>query len=197
MRIRKPTKPKGTRTRNKIITAFTRCIRKQGFVKTSMVDVAKEADVFPSHLAYYFDSKEDILRSCFLLQGEAILCGLRAAKEYKNSERILYLSDFFFTDNPDINLFTTGFMFEAFGVAIYDETLKNCKKELDMHIRELFSSFFTDMSGGEDYNACEKAETAYALLSGLKFTLYFDESLRLDHGKAIFEKMLKTISEMP
>lgn len=194
VRITKPTKPKGTERRGKIIKAFMSCIRRQGYIRTTMVEVANEADIQPGHLAYYFQTKEEILRCCFLEQAEVIVHGLELARDYHGEEKIDYLASFFFTDNPNVNCFTTGFMFEAFGVALNDPELKRCRQLMDESARALLESAFTDLLGQEDASVQEKADIAYAYLPGLKFALYFKEDAGLEAGRHMFRKMLRALS---
>ena len=61
MQLYKPNKPKGTKRRDSIISGFLSSLEKNGFSKTSMTGIAQEADIAPSHVFYYFNSKEDIL----------------------------------------------------------------------------------------------------------------------------------------
>ena len=96
MQLRKPTKPKGTQTKQDIIEAFTTCVLKQGYAKTTMVDVAKEAKLFPSNLFYYFASKDELLRVCFKKQCDIIVYGLGKIEDYDLEGKIDYIADFLF-----------------------------------------------------------------------------------------------------
>lgn len=193
LRITKPTKPKGTERRRKIITAFMVCVRRHGYNKTTMAEVATEAGMQPGHLAYYFCSKEEILRCCYLSQADVIIQGLEKARNYHGEEKIDYLASFFFTDNCNVNCFTTGFMFEAFSVALNDPELKRCRQLMDDSARTLLTSAFKDLLDPVNPSVHEKAEMAYAYLPGLKFSLYFDETSGLETGRLMFRKMLRAL----
>jgi len=52
---------KSPERRAEILTALQRCILKQGYLNTSVRDIAKEAAIQPGAIHYYFESKEQIL----------------------------------------------------------------------------------------------------------------------------------------
>jgi AcrR family transcriptional regulator len=197
VRIAKPTKAKGTERRNKIIRAFMGCVRRHGYIKTTMAEIAAEADIQPGHLAYYFGTKEEILGCCYLAQAEIIVQGLEESRHYHGEEKIDYLASFFFTDNPKVNCFTTALMFETFGAALNDADLKRCRQLMDDSARKLFVSVFEDLLGRHHPSLQEKADVAYAYLPGLKFVLYFDDDRGLETGRRMFRDMLRALSGFP
>jgi AcrR family transcriptional regulator len=190
VKIHKPTKPKGTKRKNDIIEAFTRCVRKQGYAKTSMVDVAKEANVFPSNLFYYFDSKDELLRLCFKEQCDVIVRGLEKIKDYDIQGKIEYVADFLFIESKSVNHFTTGFMYEAIGISISDPILSQHKNEMDNCCKSLLAEVFIDIDALETTRN-EKADILYSLLAGSKLNGYFDPDNGPGHGKAEFKKVMR------
>jgi len=195
VRISKPTKKKGTQRRRHIISAFIKCVRRHGYFNTTMAEIAAEADIQPGHLTYYFSSKKEILHCCYVSQASVIVDGLERSKNYKGDKKIEYLAKFFFTDNKVVNCFTTGFMFEAFGVALNDPDIKRDRQMMDESIRSHLVQVLQDLQPGEEGTAMrEKAEIAYAIIPGLKFTLYFGERSGLDEGRELFIKTLRVLS---
>lgn len=195
VRISKPTKKKGTQRRRHIISAFLKCVRRHGYFNTTMAEVAAEADIQPGHLTYYFGNKKEILHCCYVSQAAVIVDGLERSRDYEGEEKIQYLAKFFFTDNSEVNCFTTGFMFEAFGVALNDPDIKRDRQLMDEEIRRNLVSVLQDLQLGESHTSMrEKAEIAYAVIPGLKFTLYFGEGPGLDDGRELFMKTLRVLS---
>ena len=47
--------------RQKIVQAFYRCVVNEGFAKTSLRKVAKEAGVLPSALHHYFKDRDEMI----------------------------------------------------------------------------------------------------------------------------------------
>ena len=57
--------PRGENRRKRIFSSLHDCIIKKGYSKTTLADIAKSADMSPSHLLYYFDGKDAILEDYF------------------------------------------------------------------------------------------------------------------------------------
>jgi AcrR family transcriptional regulator len=190
VKIHKPTKPKGTKRKNDILQAFTRCVRKQGYAKTSMVDVAKEANVFPSNLFYYFDCKDELLRLCFKDQCDTIVDGLEKMKDYDLDGKIAYVADFLFIESESVNHFTTGFMYEAIGVSVSDSILSNYKSDMDRCCKKLLADVFFEIDALESVRN-EKAGILYSLLAGSKLNGYFDPEHGPEQGKEAFIKVMR------
>jgi AcrR family transcriptional regulator len=190
MQIRKPTNAKGTKRKNDIVKAFTACVRKDGYAKTTMVDIAKEAKVCPSHLFYYFESKDELLRVCFQRQCDIIVEGLSHIEDYALDDRIEYICDFLFTESPSVNTTTTGFMYEAIGISISDTLLSQSKSDMDRCCKKLLASVFVGIDSSESVRN-EKAEIVYSLLAGTKLNSFFEPDDGLARGKEMFKKAMQ------
>ena len=190
MKIRKPTKPKGTQSKKAILTAFITCVRKKGYAKTTMVDIAEEADVFPSNLFYYFDGKDELLRVCFKQQCDIIVHGLEKIEDYNLEDKIDHIADFFFTDSDSVNRFTTGFMYEAIGISVNDSILSETKSEMDRCCIKLLADIFIGIDANESVRI-EKAEILYSLLAGSKLNGYFDPDYGCEYGKDGLKKVIR------
>lgn len=190
VQLYKPTKQKGTKRKRAIVNAFTACVRKQGYANTSLVDIAKEADVFPSLLFYYFKSKEDLLRVCFQRQCDIIVSGLEQIEGYDLEGKINYITDFLFNQSEQVNTFTTGFMYEAIGISVNDEQLGLSKRGMDRCCKNLLAQIFVGIDEDEAVRQ-EKAEIIYALLAGTKLNGYFEPEAEPDQGRESFRKVIR------
>ena len=190
MKTHKPNKQKGTQRRNDILAAFIKCVREKGYAKTTMVDVAKAANVFPSNLFYYFDNKDEILRVCFQQQCDIIVQGLAKIEELNLEEKIDYIADFLFTECESVNHFTTGFMYEALGISVNDSILSETKNEMDRRCIELIAEVFVGIDPDSNVRA-EKAKTLYSLLAGSKLNGFFDPRIGPEYGKDAFKKVMR------
>ena len=151
MQLYKPNKPKGTKRRDSIISGFLSSLEKNGFSRTtSMTGIAQEADIAPSHVFYYFNSKEDILTEVFKHQCDVIVEGMAALKQHDFAAKINYLCDFFYTENKSVNHLSTGVMYEAIGASVTDPRLATHKSELDRCCIELLSVVFSHHQIDED-----------------------------------------------
>lgn len=187
MQLYKPNKPKGTKRRNSIIRGFLSSLEKNGFSKTSMTGIAQEADIAPSHVFYYFNSKEDILSEVFKYQCDVIIEGMAAIKQHDFAAKINYLCDFFYTENTSVNHLSTGVMYEAIGASVTDPSLAAHKSELDRCCITLLSAVFSHNQIDED--ACmERAEILYAVIAGSKLNGFFRPDRDLADGRSLFTK---------
>ena len=187
MQLYKPNKPKGTKRRDSIISGFLSALEKNGFSKTTMTGIAQEADIAPSHVFYYFNSKEDILTEVFKHQCDVIVQGMEALKQQDFADKINYLCEFFYTENKSVNHLSTGVMYEAIGASVTDSALATHKNELDRCCIELLTVVFEDQEIDEQ-SCMEKAEILYAVIAGSKLNGYFSPSIDLAHGKDLFIK---------
>ena len=190
MKVQKPTKPKGTKKKNEFVDAFTTCLRKRGYAKTSMADIAREAGCAPSHLFYYFESKEELLRVLFKQQCDVIVHGLENMEELDVEGKIDCIIDFLFTENNSVNTFTTGLMYEAIGISVNDPRLTKNKREMDESCKALLCNIFVGIEPNESTRN-EKAEIIYALLAGVKLNGFFDANNGLAHGREMFRKAVR------
>jgi len=187
MQLYKPNKPKGTKRRDSIISGFLSALEKNGFSKTTMTGIAQEADIAPSHVFYYFNSKEDILTEVFKHQCDVIVQGMEALKQQDFAGKINYLCEFFYTENKSVNHLSTGVMYEAIGASVTDSALATHKNELDRCCIELLTVVFEHQEIDEQ-SCMEKAEILYAVIAGSKLNGYFSPNIDLAHGKELFIK---------
>jgi AcrR family transcriptional regulator len=68
----------------------------QGYVKTTLADIAKGAGMTPSHLLYYFKGKEAILEQYFENVSVSFLNQIEEFRSQKPREQIQSLTDFWF-----------------------------------------------------------------------------------------------------
>lgn len=59
----KPTQARAQEKELRLIDAASRVIHKQGFVRTTLSDIAQEAEIALGSLYYYFKTKDDIVRA--------------------------------------------------------------------------------------------------------------------------------------
>ena len=187
MQLYKPNKPKGTKRRDSIINGFLSSLEKNGFSKTSMTGIAQEANIAPSHVFYYFNSKVDILTEVFKHQCDVIVEGMEALQQNDFTAKINYLSEFFYTENESVNHLSTGVMFEAIGASVADPNLAAHKSELDRCCIELLSVVFSHNQIDED-TCLERAEILYAVIVGSKLNGFFRPDVDLAHGRDLFIK---------
>ena len=196
VQIQKPHKPKGAKRRDSIITSFMSALEKRGYANTTMSCVAKEADIARSHLFYYFASTEEILFEVFKTQCDVIVAGIEATPQKTFEDKVVYVADFFFTENSSVNHMTTGVMYQAIGASVHTPALAAHKQELDQHCIRLLSAIFANC--GISHEECtERAEILYALIAGSKLNSFFSSNPSLNLVRERFIYVANLLGQLP
>ncbi|MEM1231703.1 MAG: TetR/AcrR family transcriptional regulator [Pseudomonadota bacterium] len=187
--------PRGVARRRRIFSALHDCVLAQGYVRTTLADIARAAGMRPSHLLYYFKGKEDILEQYFQLVSERFVERLAEFESGSHAGQISSLVDFWFRGETSTKG-EIGFMLECFGAAVHDETLRQTKAEFDSYCKAHLARIFKSAPQPKRIThkrARENAELAYSMMIGLRSAVYFDDDIDLEGAHALF---LKTVRQM-
>lgn len=184
---------RGDLKRKRILEALRRCIIAKGYAKTTLAEIATEAELYPSHVLYYFSGKEAILEYYFAQVSSLFRRRLNSFKDEAPSEKIKSLTDFFFADNA-VSHSEIGFMLECFGVAVNDEIMKGEKAALDVFCKTYLADMFKNTPCNFLTGARASAEIAYAILIGLRTAVYFDDSLDIKEARGLYLDAMMQIS---
>jgi hypothetical protein len=125
-----------------------------------------------------------------------VVLGLSQMVDLPLDEKIDYITDFLFTANENINRSTSGFMYEAIGVAVNDPILSEFKLEMDRNCKQILSTLFADLEANLESRE-EKGEIVYWLLAGAKLNAYFDSDKGLENAADLFKKALRATCGLP
>jgi AcrR family transcriptional regulator len=184
---------RGDKRRRLIFKSLHDRILAQGYVKTTLADIAKGADMSPSHLLYYFKGKEAILEQYFKNVSVNFLKKIEEFSSQEPRKQIQSLTDFWFRGEASA-VKEIGFMLECFGAAVNDKALKITKSDFDerckRHLEEIFDAspaVFMD-------NSKDAAEIAYSLMIGLRSAVYFNSDINQDDAHRLFLNSVLTMS---
>lgn len=166
----------GGKRRDVIFRALHECVVDKGYAATSLADIARRADMSPSHLLYYFPGKDALLVQYFIAMKRRIMARLESIRHEPPPRQVDLIAKLFFSGSA-ISRSENGVMLECFGVAVHDKQLRQAKMRLDRYCKAHLREFLEKSPCGRD-NAAGAAEVAYALLVGLRTAAYFDERLR-------------------
>ncbi|MEM7016099.1 MAG: TetR/AcrR family transcriptional regulator [Pseudomonadota bacterium] len=155
----------------KIGRALYRCIREQGYASTKLQDIAKQAEMSPSHVRYYFTGKQAILEWYFEQTSQGYQSGMKRLVASTPADPIVTLSRGFFPESPQRRA-NLGVFIELRTLALHHPALLKQLKEHDRiqigFIAELLAPVTRDM------DPVAVAEIAYSLAQGL----YMGETLQ-------------------
>ena len=157
-----------------IVQALHRCIREQGYARTSLTDIALKAGMSPSHIRYYFDGKEAILRHYFAHLCRDLLAQIRAIPTEDPSAWLARFARFHF-GNARISQSGLAVIVEIFGVAMHDATMRKIKLEFDSEMLAILRRFFERAGCADGLSPATAAELARAMDIGLKYSTAFAE----------------------
>lgn len=185
----------GEDRRQRIVDALDACIRKTGFAGASLTDIAVEAGISPSHVRYYFESKEDILEF-YLSSLSAEILDEIAAIERADPEQWLETFSRYFSSNPKVSSTGIAVLMEIFGVSVHHPKLAAIKRGHDAAIRQVFREFFEWAGVAEGLSIDDAAYTGWALDSGMKFNAAFQDDFSLERAGVIFRREMRRLAGM-
>lgn len=184
---------RGDTRRRLIFKSLHDCILAQGYVKTTLAEIAKGAEMTPSHLLYYFKGKEAILEQYFENVSVRFLAKIDEFSTQEPREQIQSLTDFWFKGETS-TVKEIGFMMECFGAAVNDQVLRITKRDFDERCKTYLARIFDDCPAVFMGNSKDAAEIAYGLMIGLRSAVYFDSDIDQDDAHRLFLNSVLTMS---
>ena len=185
MKKTKPSRSSAGQRRWRIFKSLHDCILTQGYVKTTLADIAKGADMSASHLLYYFKGKEAILEQYFESVSVSFLEKIDEFSEQEPREQIQSLAELWFKGEAS-TVKEIGFMLECFGAAVNDQVLRITKAEFDERCKGYLVDIFEQCPTAFLSSSKDAAEIAYGLMIGLRSAVYFDSGIDLDDAHRLF-----------
>jgi AcrR family transcriptional regulator len=205
-RKRIQTKPKGRKTeggdllrtilgkdssdrRIVILRALWRLILQKGYASTSLTDVAKKAQISPSHLAYYFPTKEAILLELYRTLFGALLSGITTHGDQPPAEQCDRLASYAFLE-PVMPLSDRSIVLELIGLAVHNHRLRRSTldyaEKMIGYLRELFAK----TPRAFDLSAEDAALLAASIWSGLLTNSYYYKRFDGSRARELFRRTL-------
>ncbi len=184
--------------RLKIVQAFYRCVVNEGFAKTSIRKVAKEAGVLPSALHHYFKDRDEMISETvdyftkLASEGFVYRENQKATIDERLSEGLEYIFS-----SAMINDEHTGFFLECMAEARHNPKVRSSIAKLFSYFREVIISQLNVHKAFMPYDDAQKkvfASMIIAMHEGIELQWFADSdavSLKdsLDFTKTIMTKM--------
>jgi AcrR family transcriptional regulator len=179
--------------RELIVDALLQRMLAQGFAATTLADVARAAQMSPSHLLYYFRGKEDILAACFEGVTAQITTGLAALDAEPLERRLDKVAEYFFGGKL-LHKSDLGITLEFFGLAVHDKVLHQTKVQFDRMVKAWLGHTFAQYPLAPGRSATDAAEAAYGMIVGLSTSAFFDERLGFARAHALLRESLHQLA---
>lgn len=184
--------------RFKIVQAFYRCVIKEGFAKSSIRKVAKEADVLPSTLHHYFKDRNEMISETVEYFTNQLSNGFISKKQHQNddNERLSEGLEYIFS-SAMINKEHNGFFLECMAEARHNPKVRESMAKLFCHFREVIIDQLSHNKAFKHLDASQKkvlASMIIAMHEGIELQWFADPdavSLKdsLDFTKVLMKKM--------
>jgi AcrR family transcriptional regulator len=178
--------PRSDLRRRRILQAFHDCVIEKGYSKVALADIARAADMAPSHLLYYFRGKDAMLEHYFQDVATRINERIDRFRGESPERQLELLGELFFTGRT-VTRSEIGLMHECFGIAVHDTQLKRIKTEFDARTKGYLADLFRQLPGRSLFRAQDAAEVAYAILFGLRTAVFFDDDLDQKRALQVFK----------
>jgi AcrR family transcriptional regulator len=190
----RPRRAAGDR-RAQIAEALNACIGKQGYAATSLTDIAVAAGMSPSHLRYFFVTKEGILEFYFERLCDEIIAAIMHIPRTTPED---WLDRFaaYIIGTPRVNREAMGAMIEIFGVALHHPTLAVAKERFDNFIRRVFLDFFLWAGTARGIDANMAAYAGWSLEVGMKLNALFQRDFSHEMAGTIFLTEMRRMAGM-
>jgi len=164
--------------RLKIVKTFYRCVVNEGFAKTSIRKVAKEAGVLPSALHHYFKDRDEMISETVKYFTKLLSGGFvsRENKKKNNNERLSEGLDYIFS-SAMINDEHTGFFLECMAEARHNPKVRESIAKLFCYFRGVIIAQLNDHKGFKNLDDDQKkvlASMIIAMHEGIELQWFAD-----------------------
>lgn len=138
-------------TKGKIIYSAIKLIPEKGYEKTSMRQIAEEAEVTKPAVYYYFDNKKELLKELMEIGNEHVLARLQEIAESEKSFRdkmvdIILVRFRIFPDEPEVKKFISWAFTEGMKYII---EIKNFAEGEEKFRELIFSMIKSELAKGK------------------------------------------------
>ncbi len=189
MRLIKPHKLKGEITKKKILDAFKICVRKHGYTRVRIQDIAREAKLENSNIYYYFENKETLLKEAVKREAERLYKELSKISKYRYKNKINELAEFFFCES-DKGIESANFFFEILDPCMKNKALNDLRNEIDETCKAIIGKILRQYTATES-SSNQIATFAYEYMIGKRLMAALSLENNLNDQKNIYRDALK------
>jgi AcrR family transcriptional regulator len=172
-----------------ILRALWRLMLEKGYASTSMTDVARRARLSPSHLAYYFPTKDAILLELFAALSDALLSDLTSQRGEPPLEQCHRLAKYAFRE-PKLDLGESAIALEMIGIALHNPRFRHRYSEYARKMNRYLRDLFAKTPRAFNLSAEDAAVLATSMWIGLLTNSYFYRGFDRSRARMVFHQTL-------
>ena len=171
-----------------IFRSLWRLMLDKGYAGTSLTDVAKEAGISPSHLVYYFSTKDEILVELFEVIADAVSTVTAHGDEPPVEQCHLLASYAFF--EPILGPSERSIVLEMTGIAVHNPRLRTRHQQFVRQTMGYLTDLFAKTPRAFGLSAEDAAFLALSIWMGLITNSYFYDEFSQSRARALFRQQL-------
>lgn len=183
----------GKDRRGAIRYGLFQCIRDKGYAATTLADVAAASGLSPSHLLYYYESKDAVLEDLFAAATRHMREDLARMPWLSVDDAFDALADYFLGGEA-FSRTELATMLQFWGLSTHHPRLRETKAEFDDDLRQRLTDAFRRSKRLAGTSPRDAADTAFALLSGLLSASYFDPDFDPARSRSLFRRSLARLT---
>ncbi len=180
--------------RLKIVQAFYKCVVNEGFAKSSIRKVAKEAGVLPSTHHHYFKDRDEMISETVEYFTNLISNGFVPEKKQREHEKDLLDEGLeYIFSSAMINNEHTGFFLECLAEARHNPKVRESIAKLFCHFREIILEQLNCNKEFKNFNDAQKkvvASMIIAMHEGVELQWFADSDAVSLQDSLSFAKVL-------
>lgn len=177
--------------REEIVAALRKCMADKGFTAATLSDIAETAGMSSSHLLYYFSGKDAILEALFAAECEREQAALQDLPK-EPADAFDAIAELFLPVKK-VSKNERVVLLDLAGQTVQNKALRKAQAAHDKVVKGVLASQFRKTKGSS-MTAPDSAHAAYALLSGLRTSSFFDSSLSAAQANKLFRNVLNQLA---
>jgi AcrR family transcriptional regulator len=171
-----------------IIRALWRLMLEKGYASTSLTDVAKKAGLSPSHLAYYFPTKDAIVLQLYDALQDSLL-SITAHQNEPPVEQCHLLATYAFLE-PVMDVDDRTIALELTGIAVHNRRFQRRNSEYSTKMHAYLKNLFSKTPRAFNLSAGDAALLAGSMWMGLLTNSFFYKGFDRARARALFRQSL-------
>jgi len=180
---------KSRNRRAEIIGALYRCMATRGYAASTLSDIAEEAGMSSSHLLYYFSGKEAIMEAFFKGLCDRVEAELAELPKDNPGAKIEAIAEMFLCAKRNRKV-EQAVTLDLYGQAVQNKAMRRVKIAHDKRIKGVLMELFEQTPRTQGTTSEDAANSAYAMLMGLRATSYYDPQLTPEYVQRLFRLTL-------